>query len=161
MGGARVWKMKGASRLLCSLVVVLALLSGCSRDEERKKEAADEEQSPAGEQVHEPQLLSVLPEEAAQLLGREPTTVVVDVRTDQGRQEVRIPGSLPVSLDEIMAGKAELPRDKPLLLVCDVGGRSYAAGLFLLKDGYARLYNLRGGIAAWQRHGMAVESGAK
>lgn len=147
---------------LLILVALAAILSGCSGNDEKEKDksTAEGEQGPAVEVIYEPRLLSVLPAEAALLLQNEKGAMVIDVRTPQEQQGVRIPGSVVVPLGVIMEGSENLPKDKPLLLVCDVGGRSYAAGLYLLKNGYARLYNLRGGIAAWQRAGMVIEAGS-
>ncbi len=149
------------------LVAVVALtLAACSGNEEKEKstgvdDTQGQQQAERVEVVHEPQLLSVLPQEAALLLQKEKDTLVVDVRTQQEIQQVRIPGSVPVSLMDIMQGREDLPKNKPILLVCAVGGRSYAAGLYMLKNGYSRLYNLRGGIVAWEKNGMSVEAGVK
>ena len=52
---------------------------------------------------------------------------------------------------DIMRGKYSIPRDRPLLLVCAVGGRSYAAMQILASKGYHELYNVSGGIAAWKQ----------
>lgn len=150
----------------CLVVIVFVVLAGCSGNDEKEKSAEVEEnggreQSRSAEVVYEPQLLSIKGEEAAALLQEEADTVVVDVRPLQERQQIRIPGAVAVSLMDIMQGKEELPRTKPLLLVCTVGGRSYAAGLYMLKNGYVRLYNLRGGISAWEKAGMALEAGGQ
>lgn len=160
--------LKDASLFLCCFVIIVTavFLSGCSGNADKDndttgEDAARQEQPRAVEIVYEPQLLSLLPGEAAVLLQEEKSTLVIDVRMPKEREQVRIPGSVPVSLMDIMQGKEDLPKDKPLLLVCAVGGRSYAAGLYLLKNGYSRLYNLRGGIAAWEKSGLVLETGVE
>jgi rhodanese-related sulfurtransferase len=87
--------------------------------------------------------------------------MIVDVRTPAEIAQGRIPGSVPVSLEAILAGTAGLPKDKPLLVVCAVGGRSYAAGLYLARERYPLVYNLRGGMAAWARAGLPLVRGAQ
>ena len=54
-------------------------------------------------------------------------------------------------------GAITLPKDKPLLLVCAVGGRSYAVAQVLQHQGYGELYNLNGGIAAWKEAGLPLQ----
>jgi monothiol glutaredoxin len=46
---------------------------------------------------------------------------------------------------------AELDRRAPIALHCHHGMRSRAAGEELLRDGFANVYNLEGGIEAWSR----------
>lgn len=101
----------------------------------------------------------MLPQEAFAFLRSRKNVLVVDVRTPEERQLLRIPGSVAVPLAEIMEGRAQLPKNNPLLLVCAVGGRSYAAGLYLVGEKYQWVYNLRGGIAAWQKDRLPLEHG--
>jgi rhodanese-related sulfurtransferase len=49
-----------------------------------------------------------------------------------------------------------LPKDKPLVVYCAKGGRSAQACAFLAAKGFKELYNLEGGIEAWQNEGGAV-----
>ena len=139
--------------------LVLLLLSACSEDPPAPEPTPDQPQPIVQEPV-EPEFLSLLPGEAHALLGREPAVLVIDVRTDEERALVRIPGARNVVFEEILQGHADLPRDRPLLLVCTIGGRSYAAALVLAEAGYPRLYNLRGGLVAWEKAGLPVEHGA-
>jgi rhodanese-related sulfurtransferase len=53
----------------------------------------------------------------------------------------------------------ELPRDRPILVMCASGARSGAATAFLLRNGWADVWNVDGGINAWQRAGLPVRSG--
>jgi rhodanese-related sulfurtransferase len=45
-----------------------------------------------------------------------------------------------------------IPRDRELLIYCRSGMRSQIAAMFLIRAGYdgSSLYNLEGGIIAWQ-----------
>jgi rhodanese-related sulfurtransferase len=43
----------------------------------------------------------------------------------------------------------EIPRDKPLVVMCHHGGRSERVAQFLEANGYDNAINLTGGIDAW------------
>jgi rhodanese-related sulfurtransferase len=51
----------------------------------------------------------------------------------------------------------ELPKDKPIYVICNSGNRSTVASAILIKDGYKKVYNIDGGIQAWLRAGLPVE----
>lgn len=106
-----------------------------------------------------PEFTSILPHEAHQLLQDRKDLLIVDVRSAKEIELVRIPQSTFVSLGDIAQNTAKIPQDRPVLLVCAVGGRSYAAGLYLNQRGYLQVYNLRGGIKGWQQAGFPVEYG--
>lgn len=51
---------------------------------------------------------------------------------------------------------AELPKDKPYLIYCASGGRS-AKGMRQMQEmGFEQLYNMNGGVGAWQRKGHPI-----
>ena len=54
-----------------------------------------------------------------------------------------------IPLGEIERRAAELPRDRPLVMVCHHGGRSQHAAAFLAGAGFTDVHNLRGGVEAW------------
>lgn len=146
-------------RLVLLAVTILGILTGCSGEPASEDEKGGQDESVVSAMPLEPEFSSILPLEAFDLLEREKNILVVDVRTTAEREQSRIPGSIAVPLGELMQGKVQLPRDKPLLLVCAVGGRSYAAGLYLVNEKYLRVYNLKGGIAAWTKSGLPLEYG--
>lgn len=145
--------------LICVTVCFIAI-TGCS-DESGDKGDAGEESPFVFVMPEKPQFLSVLPQEAYSLIENEKSLVVVDVRTEVEREQARIADSTAVPLSDILQGRVELPGDRPLLLVCAVGGRSYAAGLYLMKHKYRLVYNLRGGINAWEKEGFPLVYGEK
>ena len=83
--------------------------------------------------------------------------LVVDVRNAQELREGYIADSSLVPFWKIAKGQTSLPSDRPLLLVCAVGGRSYAVGQFLNRKGYPEVYNLQGGISAWKKAGLPLQ----
>jgi len=80
----------------------------------------------------------------------------VDVRTAREVAEIAVEGAQAIPMSTILKGQVVLPKDKPLILICAVGGRSYWVGRFLSYQGYPEVYNLKGGIVAWEQAGLAV-----
>ena len=79
---------------------------------------------------------------------REPP-VLVDVREPWEFELARIEGSLLVPLGELPRRVDELPRDRPLVMVCHTGRRSQNAAMFLAQSGFADVQNLSGGVERW------------
>lgn len=79
---------------------------------------------------------------------REPP-LVVDVREPWETGICRIGGSQCVPLAQLPASLGLLPRERDIVLVCHHGMRSLHAGMWLRNQGFERVHNLRGGIAAW------------
>jgi len=50
---------------------------------------------------------------------------------------------------EVPTRLAELPRDKPLVVMCHSGGRSGRVAQYLQDFGFSNVFNLKGGIDAW------------
>jgi NADPH-dependent 2,4-dienoyl-CoA reductase/sulfur reductase-like enzyme/rhodanese-related sulfurtransferase len=75
--------------------------------------------------------------------------VLLDVRTFQEHARGSIPGALCAPLDELRERWEDLPREKELLVFCQVGLRGYVAVRFLRQRGF-RARNLSGGFKRWQ-----------
>jgi rhodanese-related sulfurtransferase len=91
------------------------------------------------------------PAAAVQLMNSE-DVVVLDVRepseTAGGKiaKAIQIPVSgLPKRVDELLKHK-----DKSMLVYCKTGARSGVACKELDKNGFEKVYNLSGGVMAWQ-----------
>ena len=94
--------------------------------------------------------LTISPLEAKALLEARSEVVIIDVRSPDEFREGALPDSVLVPFFYAMRGKVFLPKDTPLLLVCAVGGRSLAVGRYLAMQGFQEVYNLKGGLDAWQ-----------
>ena len=71
---------------------------------------------------------------------------VVDVREPNERTDTGfVPTSVNIPLAFVVDGTADVPKDKPLLMVCRSGKRSMAASEALLARGYRDITNLTGG----------------
>jgi rhodanese-related sulfurtransferase len=74
--------------------------------------------------------------------------LAVDVREPQEWEAGHVDGSLWIPLGELEARAGELPRDRPLVIVCRSGARSGYAADALVAAGYDAS-NLAGGLFAW------------
>lgn len=93
------------------------------------------------------------PELAAELAGY----AVVDVRTRGEFAAGHIEGALHVPLERIEASAAELPKDRPLALVCRSGYRSSLAASLLERAGRPGAVDLIGGMDAWRASGLPTQ----
>jgi rhodanese-related sulfurtransferase len=100
---------------------------------------------------------SIPPHIAKRLIDSRSDLLVIDVRTPVEMKYGRIKGSNLMSFWSVMRGQHDLPKDKAIILVCAVGGRSYTAGQVLVRNGYSEIYNLSGGIDAWRRAGLPLK----
>ncbi|HEY5928249.1 MAG TPA: MBL fold metallo-hydrolase [Kofleriaceae bacterium] len=84
---------------------------------------------------------------------------LVDVREPQEftGELGHVPGARLVPLTKLMDASAEWDRDAEIVLVCRSGGRSAWAAIELAKRGFRHLYNLRGGMLAWNEARLPVE----
>lgn len=75
--------------------------------------------------------------------------VLLDVREPFELQVASVEGALHVPMMQVPARLGDLPRDKPVLVMCHHGGRSQQVADWLLAQGYAGVQNVAGGIDAW------------
>ncbi len=77
--------------------------------------------------------------------------VVVDVREPWELGVCALPGIKPMPMRAVPARYLELNRDAETVIVCHHGARSYQVAMFLEYQGFTKVYNLYGGMAAWSR----------
>jgi glyoxylase-like metal-dependent hydrolase (beta-lactamase superfamily II)/rhodanese-related sulfurtransferase len=82
---------------------------------------------------------------------------VLDVRTAHELEGElgRLEGAQHIPLDELRTRSAEVPTDKPVVVVCQTGRRSALATGILRKAGVSRVANIAGGIVRWREMGLA------
>jgi len=99
-------------------------------------------------------LLPISPMEAKNLIETREGLQLVDVRTQQEYLNGALPGSKLVtwsswSTKDFLRKMEVFDKKRPLLLVCAVGGRSWAAASLLSREGFREVYNLSDGLQAW------------
>jgi rhodanese-related sulfurtransferase len=88
-----------------------------------------------------------------------PQPLVVDVREPNEFAAVRLDDVVLLPMSSFAERFEELPRDRPLLLMCAAGARSAAATAHLLRNGFTDVTNVAGGITDWERAGLPVRRG--
>jgi rhodanese-related sulfurtransferase len=83
---------------------------------------------------------------------------VIDVREYPEYAAAAIPGSMPVPLSGIETNAGNWPKSADIVLVCRSGCRALAAAQKLERLGFDRVAVLEGGIEAWQRAGLPVQT---
>ena len=97
------------------------------------------------------------PQIAYDMLKNNKDTILVDTRTPGEISRGTINGAIFISTGSLIRGNHNLPRDKSIILFCAVGGRSWVASKALVLKGYKKVYNMNGGIYAWQRAGLPIK----
>jgi hydroxyacylglutathione hydrolase len=95
---------------------------------------------------------------AANVLGSEDAPVAVDVRGLREREQKFIAGSLNIPLNHLAEKFKTLPKDRGLLVYCAGGYRSSIAASLLQREGFERVSEIAGGIAAWEAAGLPVQT---
>ena len=78
------------------------------------------------------------------------TFAILDVRQPVEYEESHIPGAKLIPLPELHHSIDQLNPEIPVIVQCAVGGRSRVAAQLLSGYGFKEVYNLKGGIKAWQ-----------
>lgn len=86
--------------------------------------------------------------------------LLIDVREPHEFSAVRAPGAVLLPMSTFVARVGELPADRPLLIICHVGGRSASVTGYLVASGRTDVVNVAGGMDAWERAGLPVRRGA-
>lgn len=74
--------------------------------------------------------------------------LLLDVREPSELAIASVEGALHIPMRQVPARLAEVPKDRPVLVLCHHGGRSQRVADWLLAQGY-RAENVAGGIEAW------------
>lgn len=122
---------------------------------------------PAAPHMEEPEEEITVPEVSPADLKKEmtetPCPLLLDVREHYEWNQVRIPGSaeravLHIPMNEVPARLGDLPKEKPIVVFCAHGSRSYGVAAWLNEQGY-NARNLAGGITQWSVQGGDVQTG--
>ncbi|MDW8107761.1 MAG: rhodanese-like domain-containing protein, partial [Armatimonadota bacterium] len=95
--------------------------------------------------------------EEAYRLWQSGEAVILDVRSSaEYYNEGHIPNAIHIHAGRVLQRKHEIPTDKPVIVHCYAGDRSSIAISALRAQGFRNLYNLTGGIVAWQEKGLPL-----
>lgn len=102
-------------------------------------------------QIENPILLT-----PAQFKSRQDQLLVVDVRGWFEYWMGHIPGAQRMNQNRILK---TISKDQAIAVTCLSGHRSAIAAQWLVSQGYQQVYNLQGGIMAWQQMGDPLQRG--
>ena len=100
---------------------------------------------------------SISPVESTQMINRD-DALVLDVREMKEYSEGHILDSVHIPLTNLKTRMSEIEKHKTkkVIVACRSGHRSSHACANLRKNGFEQVYNLRGGVMAWQNANLPL-----
>lgn len=83
-------------------------------------------------------------------LNQENKLFLLDVREENDWEQGHIPGSVNIFSGYLKNRINELPKDRPIVVICKVGNRASLGASILRQAGFKQIYNVLGGIIAWK-----------
>jgi hydroxyacylglutathione hydrolase len=111
----------------------------------------------AGYPLERVETLSV--QELARQLQNGSAPFLLDVRTDTEWQAGHIPQAVHIHGGLLQQRLSQVPKDRPVVVVCGSGYRGSIAASFLKSVGYSHVSNVLGGMTAWKAAGLPVTTG--
>jgi glyoxylase-like metal-dependent hydrolase (beta-lactamase superfamily II)/rhodanese-related sulfurtransferase len=87
-----------------------------------------------------------------------PNAVVLDVREPEEFSRAHVAGAVNIPQADLATRLDEIPRDRPILTICQSGMRSVRSAQFLRQQGYQNVASVVGGTSAWRAAGRPVEA---
>jgi phage shock protein E len=165
-------KIRPAYRLIPAVLLALALLivSGCALEVETPQPVPPATSNPSTAPTTTPEVPSAMavyklvsPAEAAALIeeqGGNVPFVILDVRTSEEYAEGHIEGAIvwDVNQDDFATSLGmAYPRDGRYVVYCRSGVRSRTATEIMQSLGFTDIYEIDGGIQAWEAAGQPIE----
>ena len=99
----------------------------------------------------------ISPQQAAEM--QRQSSPIVDVRENDEWSAGHIAGAIHIPLSEISTRLNELEtyKNSPIIMQCRSGARSAKAADVLVKAGFSRVFNLTGGLNAWQKENLNLQ----
>lgn len=96
--------------------------------------------------------------EATRLMNQGPA-LVLDVRDEKEFAAGHLPKARHIPVRELSGRIGEISKfkDKPVIVMCRTGPRAGAACRYLKRAGFSNVYQLKGGITAWQQASLPIE----
>jgi len=88
-----------------------------------------------------------------------PYAILLDVRTAAEYDKGCITGAYNLDWDgkDFKEEVKSFDKSEPIFVYCKSGGRSEEAAEYLSKNGFKKVYNLKGGMRAWENSGKDIE----
>ncbi len=86
-------------------------------------------------------------------------TVLLDVREPEEYAHGHVPGAVNLPQADLASHLSEIPRDRPIVTICQSGLRSLRAAQFLKQMGFEQVSSVKGGTEAWLAAGKPASFG--
>jgi len=94
-----------------------------------------------------------------ELESRPPEAGLLDVREPEEYAHGHVPGAVNLPQADLATRLAEVPRGRPVYLICQGGFRSLRAAQFLRQQGFEDVVSVKGGTEAWRAAGKPLAQG--
>ncbi|MDD5474678.1 MAG: rhodanese-like domain-containing protein [Candidatus Methanoperedens sp.] len=132
--------MKRIRPIVFAGIVLFAALSGCLSTTKSPQKT---------------QYVDITVQQAKEMIDRG-EVFILDVRAQEEYDSGHIKGSTLIPVLDLGKRLKEIPRDKKILVYCRSGHRSLQASEILVNNGFAQVYNMKGGIVEWTNAGYEV-----
>ncbi len=114
--------------------------------------------SPSETEAESSSIQSITPVEASEMYSAK-EAVIIDVREQNEWDDKHIPGAIHIPVAQLNNRLSELEqyKDRPVIMQCRSGRRSAQGALVLHNAGFKKVYNMEGGILAWDKAGLETE----
>jgi rhodanese-related sulfurtransferase len=87
-----------------------------------------------------------------------PNAFILDVREPEEFARGHVPNAVNLPQADLATRLEELPRDRPIMTICQSGMRSLRSAQFLRQQGFEQVVSIAGGTAEWRAAGRPVEA---
>lgn len=100
-----------------------------------------------------------VPPIVAAAMNAEQKAIILDVRNDDEWNDRHINGAIHIPLDKLNARLPDIESYKTTNIItqCQTGVRSREAQAILKSAGFTRVYNMEGGLEAWDNEGFKTD----
>lgn len=140
------------NRAIAALVIASAVLAGCSGAATPTAAPAPATQVP----------LAALPKEITiqeAATRRDQGAFILDVREPSEWADMHIAGATLIPLGSLESRVSEVPKDRPVVVVCRSGNRSQRGRDILLGAGFTSVTSMSGGMNQWKAAGLPIQTG--
>lgn len=100
---------------------------------------------------------AITPHRAREIAAENSAAVLLDVRTPSEFSARRAIGARNIPLDELDTFASSYPKNTPIFLLCEKGGRATLAATKLRGHGFEDVHVVNGGTESWALSGLPTE----
>lgn len=147
-------------RIMLFALVAVSVLAACKNTKKTEDKVAEKtevkQESKNQKTTQKTTVQLVTSKEASQLLAKE-NIQLVDVRTPEEVAEGKIEGAVNYIFEKNFKEKIQsLDKTKPVMVYCRSGRRSGICAKTLEEAGFKIIYDIDGGIKAWEKAGLPM-----